>query len=641
VHGRLTTGCIALAVCLAAAAAAEPLSLRIANYDIDARLDVAQHTITAREVLTWRNTSSESVADLYFHLYLNAFANNRSSLMREAGEAIEDWQRDKPDGWGQQAISRFVVDDSDRTAAIEWVHPDDDNVEDRTVIRVPLEHPIAAGASARIEVDFTAKLPKIFARAGYAGPFHFIAQWFPKIGVYDGGAWNCHQYHLTTEFFADFGVYDVRLTVPGDSVVGATGERQDEHDNGDGTKTLRYHAEDVHDFAWTVDPRFIEVTDHFDAVTLRLLLQPHHVTQAARHLDAVKAAMLRYRDWFGAYPYSQLTIVDPAPGGNGAGGMEYPTLITVGTSWWMPAGLRFPELVTIHEFGHQYWYGMVANNEFEAAWLDEGINSYVEGLIMDERYGPQGSYIDVSGLRVDGIAARRAGYLAAPSHDPLTRYAWQFLDRRSYSSITYAKTALLLATLERYLGGDRLRVALRHYFERWRFQHPTARDFIEAINESTGEDLWWYFDETIYGTATLDYAVTRVETEDALEFAGAHVPATTGEEPAPAPKEKRYRNQVVVERLGDMRMPVEVTVSFEDGTETAEWWDGNDRWRRFEYVGTQRVDYAVVDPRHKLPLDVNLTNNSRMRDQATRGVIRLAGRWGFWFQNLLHVLTGL
>ncbi|MBI1817125.1 MAG: M1 family metallopeptidase [Deltaproteobacteria bacterium] len=640
-RGRLTTGFIALAVCLAAAAAAEPLSSRIANYDIDARLDVTQHTVTAREVLTWRNTSSESAPDLYFHLYLNAFANNRSSLMREAGEAVEDWQRDKPDGWGQQAISRFVVDGSDRTAAIEWVHPDDDNVEDRTVIRVPLEHPIGAGGSARIEVDFTAKLPKIFARAGYAGPFHFVAQWFPKIGVYDGGAWNCHQYHLTTEFFADFGVYDVRLTVPRDSVVGATGERQEEHDNSDGSKTLRYHAEDVHDFAWTVDPRFIEVTDHFDAVTLRLLLQPHHVTQAARHLDAVKAAMLRYRDWFGAYPYSQLTIVDPAPGGNGAGGMEYPTLITVGTSWWMPAGLRFPELVTIHEFGHQYWYGMVANNEFEAAWLDEGINSYVEGLIMDERYGPQGSYIDVSSLRVDGIAARRAGYLAAPSHDPLTRYAWQFLDRRSYSSITYAKTALLLATLDRYLGRDRLHVALRHYFERWRFQHPTARDFIEAINESAGEDLWWYFDETIYGTGTLDYAVTHVETEDALEFAGAHVPAATAEEAAPAPKEKRYRNQVVVERLGDLRMPVEVTVSFEDGTETAEWWDGTDRWRRFEYVGTQRVDYAVVDPRHKLPLDINLTNNSRMRDQATRGVIRLAGRWGFWFQNLLHVLTGL
>ncbi|MBI4517189.1 MAG: M1 family metallopeptidase [Deltaproteobacteria bacterium] len=625
----------------AAATAAEPLAPRIANYEIDARLDVAQHTVTARQVLTWHNTSTENAVDLYFHLYLNAFANNRSTFMRAAGAELRRWQRRKPEGWGYQEITRLAVDGADRTAAIEYVHPDDDNTDDRTVIRVPLESAVAAGAVARIEIDFTAKLPKVFARTGYAGPFHFVAQWFPKLGVYENGTWNCHQYHATTEFFSDFGVYDVRLTVPRDSVVGATGVIEDERDNGDGSKTLRLHAEDVHDFAWAVDPRFVEIADRFDDVALRLLLQPQHAAQAGRHLEAVKAAMVRLRDWLGPYPYPQLTIVDPGHGGGAAGGMEYPTLITVGTTWWMPATLRLPEVIAIHEFGHQYWYGMVANNEFESAWLDEGINAYFETKVMDEHYGHPGSYADWLGLALDGVSVNRWSYLAAPQHDPLARAAWQFLDRRSYTGVSYAKTALVLTTLERYLGPERMRAALRLYFERWRFRHPTARDFTDALNEAAGEDLDWYFEQTLYGTGVLDYAVTRVDTDELADFAGVRVPPAAEAQDPPAVKERRYRNEVVVERLGSVRMPVDITVGFEDGTETAERWDGHDRWRRFEYLGPQRVEYAFIDRYGKLPLDVNLINNSRMRATGTRGVIRLAGRWGFWFQNLLHLLTGL
>src|SRR5262249_57390475 len=163
------------------------------------------------------------------------------------------------------------------------------------------------------------------------------------------------------------------------------------------------------------------------------------------------AALQRYREWIGPYPYPLLTIVDPGPGGSRAGGMEYPTLITVGTAWWLPRGLRLPEIVTVHEFGHQYWYGMVASNEFEEAWLDEGINSYVEGRIMDDAYGAA-SYVDLFGLRFSSRTLQRLRYLANAQHDPLTRPAWQFLDRASYSAVTYAKTALVLDTLEGLVG---------------------------------------------------------------------------------------------------------------------------------------------------------------------------------------------
>jgi len=631
-----------LALARATPAIAEPLSPRIANYRIEATYDAGAHTVTGHETLTWHNPTRDAAPDLCFHLYLNAFANSDSSFVRELGETWVDWLQLHPHGWGYTFVKAIRIGGVDITSRMQFAHPDDDNTDDRTVFRLPLDVPVRPGGTLDVDIEFVTQLPSVLARSGYAGPFAFVGQWFPKIGVYEDGHWNCHQYHLTTEFFADFGVYDVTLTVPRDGVVGATGVLQASHDNNDGTKTLHFVAADVHDFAWSIDPRFRTIDDSVDGTAIHLLVQPGHVDQADRYLQAARAAIQRDRDWFGAYPYPQLTIVDPGPGGSGAMGMEYPTLITVGTAWWMPRGVRFPELMTVHELGHQYWYGMVANNEFEEAWLDEGINSYVEGRIMDTIYGP-GSYLDWFGLRVDSVTLQRLRYLMAAQHDPMVRRAWQFLDRSSYSAVTYSKTALVLDTLDKYLGDDALRHALAAYFQRWRFRHPHGTDFLAAVNESVGQDLGWYFRQVIPTAQVLDYAVTRVnaaEVHGSAGYAFAHGHMEEGT-PAPESGERRYRSEVVVERLGAVRMPVDVQIVFDDGTVSNEHWDGRSRWKRFEYTGPQRVEWAVVDPQHTMPLDINYLNNSRMRESGTRGIVRIASRWGFWFQNLVYFLTGL
>jgi len=321
--------------------------------------------------------------------------------------------------------------------------------------------------------------------------------------------------------------------------------------------------------------------------------------------------------------------------------MEYPTLITVGTAWWLPEGLRFPEFVAVHEFGHQYWYGMVASNEFEEAWLDEGVNSYVEGRIMDDLYGPD-SYVKLLGLGLGSLAEQRLRYIIAPQHDPMVRDGWQFLDRSSYRSITYSKTALVLRTLDGHLGGDRVRDALATYFKRWQFRHPHGSDLLAAINEVAGQDLGWYFEQVVTGTGVLDYAVTQVDAEEVYGFAGLRLSEPTGEMVAPEKLEPRqYRSQVVVERLGAVHMPVDVQVVFEDATAVTEHWDGRDRWKRFEYTGPQRVEWAVVDPKGTMPLDVDQLNNARMRESGTRGIVRVAGRWSFWFQNLVYFISAL
>src|SRR6185436_5174467 len=184
-----------------------------------------------------------------------------------------------------------------------------------------------------------------------------------------------------------------RLTLPKSWTAGATGvERERRDDTAAGTTTHRYYQEDVHDFAWTTSPDYLERTARFEHATLppvemRLLLQPEHSGQADRHFEATRAALKYYGEWFGPYPYGHITVVDPAYR-SGAGGMEYPTLFTAGTNWLAPAHIDDPEDVTIHEAGHQFWYGIVGNNEFENAWLDEGFNTFSTARAISQVYDP-------------------------------------------------------------------------------------------------------------------------------------------------------------------------------------------------------------------------------------------------------------
>lgn len=633
---------VVLAILLAAAAgaAAAVAPRRVADYKITATYDPHQHVIAGTAIIRWRNPAPQPAPDLRFHLYLNAFANNRSTLARELGQRAEQWLHQTPPPWGYQSITGLRVDGVDVAPRAHYVQPEDGNPDDRTVLQVPLARPVSPGAAVAIEVEFTARLPRVALRTGYVGPFAMAAQWYPKLGVFDADGWACHQHHATTEFFADFGRYEVTLTVPEDGVVGATGTLVDEQRRDDGTKTLRFVAEPVHDFAWVIDPRFQVHAETVDGIRVRLLLQPLHAAQRDRYLGAARVAIAQYRARVGEYPYPELTVVDPGPGAMGTGGMEYPTLITVGTTWGMPSGLRFPEFVTIHEFGHQYWFGLVANNEAAEAWMDEGVNSYFEGRIMDAAYG-RGSYVDVAGLLVDSVAFHRFQYLLAPGQDPIARPAWQMLDPASYRAITYAKTALALETLGRRVGADRLDGALAEYFKRWQFRHPRGGDLRDALRTGLGNEVEGYIAQVFDDTSVLDYAVTRVNAEAVPAFAGYQfADGHVGQLVAPdgTSEDLRYRNEVIVERLGRVRLPVVIEATFDDGSTTRVSWNGRDAWQRFQFIGTHPIAWAVVDPDHDLSLDVNWLNNSRMLRPGTRGLTRLVAAWTDVFQTILQAV---
>ena len=596
-----------------------PLSTRVVAYRIDARLDSARKIVDATETLTYRNLTGAPLQTFPFHFYLNRFQPD-SSASREARLQDPGWELE-PEERGSITVRTDGIRVRDEHGAeiahqFRFIHPDDGNAADHTVGEITLAKAIAPGASVSFQFDFHDQLPEVTARTGYKRNYFLVGQWFPKIGVWWHGAWNCHQFHETTEFFADFGTYDVNLTVPRNYVLGSSGDETGVTNNSDGTKTVRYHGEDIHDFGWTASPEFRVVEDNWRGsagrVHIRLLMQPGHMAQAQRYISSLKGTLDRFDRWYGPYPYDRITVVDPAPGALESGGMEYPTFITADTVWRMPKGILVPEAVVEHEFGHQYWYGMVASNEFEEAWMDEGINTYTEYKIMDSLYG-RNSMLNFLGATGSDADSQHPEYAHVVRNDPITRKGWQFLNFSSYGGMTYAKTGMSLLTLESVIGEDTLRRALHEYFLRYRFTHPTGDDFFKTVNEVSGRDLDWFWKQAFSGTNVLDYEILSAHSE----------PVDADAKPA----DMQYRSNVVVHRKGDFVFPAEIEMRFANGERVRAHWDGADRWVRYSYTKKARLVSAEVDPDHRVPLDVDFFNNSRLVTPDHHAVRKLANYW--------------
>ncbi len=616
------------------------MSQRVVHYEIDARYDAAKHTVDATEVLTYHNLTGQPLDHFPFHLYLNGF-QPKATWIREAkvlGNRDTTYEKWEDKQFGSEDIKSFeVVGQGDLTQQLQFIQPDDGNREDKTVVDVHLPKAIAPGGYVEFKIAFHDQLPETQARTGWKRDFVLGGQWFPKVGVWWNGAWNCHQFHATTEFFSDFGVYDVKLTVPQYEVIGATGVEVSDVNNPDKTKTLTYHGDDIHDFAWTVSPRYKVKDDgvfqgQMGPVKMRILMQPAHWSQAERHEKILKQSLEYFERWYGPYPYKTITLVDPEPG-SAAGGMEYPTFITGDSTWFMPAGAYLPELVVEHEFGHQYWYGMVATNEFEDAWMDEGINSYSEVKVLDAILGRDTSILNMAGATAGERELQRLTYIGAADLDPVAQKAYDYYSYNSYGGITYGKTASVLLTLEGMLGEETMQKAMHAYFMKYRFTHPVKEDFLKTIEEVSGKDLRWYFNQAIYGTPVLDYEVIKIDS----------IPANWYEDQKKASKKADkntvYLSNVWVHRKEDFTMPVEVEIKFDNGEKVREHWDGQSRWTKFSYEKKAKVESAEIDPDHKIYIDRNNFNNSRTAEPNPKPAFKVSNYWQFVTQWMSQALA--
>jgi hypothetical protein len=644
------------------APAGQPLSVRVVEYAIDARIDTDKKALDATETLTYKNLTGQPLTSFPWHLYLNAF-QPESSFTSEThfGGGIRDFESGDEypaKKLGSITIASIDADGfGDLTSGMHFIAPDDGNANDKTVMELPLPHPLAPGDSITFHLRFHDQFPESIARNGYKRDFLMGGQWYPKLGVFWHGAWNCHQYHSTTEFFSDFATFRVRFTLPKRYVVGASGVPTGYRANRDDTQTLSFYAEDVGDFAWAASPHFYVTTGTFNGsmgpVQIRVLALAAHPEAGQRYLKILQGSMSEFNRRYGPYPYKILTLIDPEPGSE-IGGMEYPTLITGDTSWFEPTHVT--EIEAEHEFGHQYWYGMVATNEFEDAWLDEGINSYTEEKVTASLLGEKTSVIDLGWASASDEANHYLGYISDPDFDPVVRHAWEFRNAASYGVITYGKSALLLRTLEGIVGQNTMDEAMRTYFMRYRFTHPTTEDFLQTIAEvavkngkvpgklivgTSGRSFYQssldaYFEQAVYGTRVLDYAVDQVSSSPAQWWKpGA---------------QKTFRNTVSVHRLGDFVIPLTIEVVFSDGSRVRERWapdevdvlqDQNTRWKTFTYIRNAEVVSAEIDPDHTLFLDVNHFNDSYVVKANGVPARKLANVWMTGMQAMAQCIGWL
>ena len=671
------------------------LSPRTVSYRIEARLDPEKRLVSGVEVVRFRNDSADTLREIPFHLYPNAFANDRTLFAREAlagpdpDPAFSGAVRENGFGW--MTIQSVALDSGADLSAGASV--------EETVLRVRLPEGLAPGASVSLRIAWETKLPRTIARMGAWGEHFDVMQWFPKPGVYRGGSWNAHPFHAETEFFADFATFEVSLTAPARFRLEATGVPGPERLNSDGTRTVVYRADDVHDFAWVADPNARIARQKFRGVEIVFFHQPDHTRLAPRILKTATEGLRLYGDWYLPYPYPRLVIVD-LPMGLG-GGMEYPMLFTVSMAWFLPDFYIGPESVTAHELGHQYWYGIVATNEFEEAWLDEGINTYSTGRLLEEAilrrrpgrthqalfrfafaralakglpldlgfrefnlsgligfrrtpfqettetllgYSINPFHLNLPGLAAGYQAQRRDSAARHGTEDPLGTASWDFYPG-NYRDTVYNKTTVVLATLERLIGRARMAEVLRQFALRHRFSHPREADFIRVAEEVSGADLKSFSEQLIDGTARVDFAVGPVRSESVLVPAGVLLPGRIGEIPRASKgggsSEGTYRTEVIVRRLGDAVLPVDVRITFEDGSKVDERWDGRARWRRYTYLRRSKLRSAVVDPARVYLVDTNFNNNSFTARHQARTVWKLSVIWLFWMQNYLHFVSSL
>jgi hypothetical protein len=621
----------------------------VASYRIEVAWDGEQKTLAGRETITFVNRTSRELPDALLHLYLNGFRNTRSTL----------WQGLPPPSgaadFGFCELKRVALPDgTDLTRRISFAPVTGGNPDDRTLASVPLPRPVRPGETLVLEVDFESRLPRGRLRTGWKDDFVFAGQWYPKLAKATESGWRGRPFRHSTEFFADFGDYDVTLLLPDEvkGKVAVTGRVVGESDETAGRIRVHARAEDVHDFTFAFSPRF-EVRKETVApkglpqVDVLLFLQPDHRRSRERTLRAAREGLALFGTWLTPYPYPVLTIVDP-PTGSGAEAMEYPTLFTGGTTWLSPASGGEPGALVLHELAHQWFQGMLASDEASEAHLDEGLASWISARAATRIFGTPSPVVEAFGVPIplrslkrplpEGESQDALDQAVSSRSDPTLRETWRSLDDAAVRTNAYSRSALLLESVARTTGEQPLFSALKEYARRFAFRHPTTDDFLGVLGEVAGSEARDLVQRGWASSGAVDYAVTSATSRRERPPAG-HV----GEGPhrayrAPAEPGRTFESAVVVQRLGEIAWPVEVEMRFEGGKTVTRRWDGRAEWMRWRITGPRLLS-AVVDPRRTCLLDVNRLNDGLRTEPDPTAARAWGHRLRFFTQNLLELFA--
>lgn len=468
---------------------------------LDVVLDDTNHLLHGVVKLNYHNNSPDTLSYLYLHLYPNAYKNDRTAFEQQAvaNKSLAHYYSSESDRGYIDSLD-FVVDG--RSAALRSTDAID-------IVQLLLPQALLPGQSVEISSPFRVKIPKVFSRLGHKGQSYQITQWFPKPAVYDAKGWHPMPYLDQGEFYSEFGDYDVRITLPENYLLLATGdwvgadkERQwmdslaqipleqlpvssQDPPSSPHYKTIRFKANRVHDFAWFADKNWLlrkdtlHLASNSEPVTVYRAYLPESRKNWMSSQQAVATAMRGYSQMVGPYPYKTVKLVE-GPLMPSAGGMEYPTIANIAPS----RGEEGTNTAIIHEVGHNWFYGILGSNERDYPWMDEGINSFYEKKLFT-----------ASNFRMGGKNALFWVYAALGSTKDLfpADTVSTYYPSINYGVDIYYKVPLYLTWLEDYMGSDTFKLAMQTYFQRFQYKHPQPEDFRKTFQEQTSKDISWFF----------------------------------------------------------------------------------------------------------------------------------------------------
>ena len=600
------------------------------SYEIDVKLNDLNHTLSAFEKIQYTNNSPDTLGYIWFHIWPNSYKNDSTALAKQLlrlGSTRFHFSKDEERGYIDSL--EFKVDG----LATSW-EPHPDWID---VIKLSLPMPLMPKDTIIIETPFFVKLPKIFSRLGHSGKHYELTQWYPKPAVYDKDGWHPMPYLNMGEFYSEFGSYDVTISLPKQYRVMATGDlfnsdkelqwldslalvgdsllsldkkqfkkkikklqknkktvknkdtKKEKTINRSVYKTIRFKQNNVHDFAWFADPNWIVNKGELwleksqKKVTLWSMYLPKNAKLWKRSIEYLHDSGYWYSKFYGDYPYNHISAVDGDM--SAGGGMEYPNITVISRS----DSEDLLEFVIMHEVGHNWFYGILGNNEREFTWMDEGLNEYSNIRYWEKKYRDKdyqiiirdflqnklgiGEDIDIHFFHYIGFAGSGKNKDA----QPLNISADENFNMNNYSQ-NYNRPAVMLRFLQHYIGEEKMDTIMQKFYNEWQFRHPSPDDFRYYFDSYLDEDLDWFFEKVFSSTASIDFDI------------------------------KKIKNRFVVQNSGGFNVPYEIAYYNDDGDEIERNWCRQDQ--EYEYYEIpDNCFYAVIDPDQMMP-DIVRTNNS-------------------------------